>query len=268
MKWFQHYSDGHNDLKLRQVIKKYGMEGYGLYWLCVELVANQGHNLSIKSNEGWEDVLELNSRLKVEMIREMTQFFSEMNLISKSSLSKGILAIPKLAKYSDDYSRKRVRTHSVQSSDKVPLDKNRIDKNRIDNTFEQFWSSYPKKVAKKKAEQAFKKISHSEHEPILKTLAVFRASPQWTKDNGQFIPHAATWLNQERWKDEIQSVAAPPVKPRCKSCGKESSSWINDGGTLLCMDCAGKPKTQNYQNLKSHSETFKSMPNIKIQNHE
>jgi len=30
-----------------------------------------------------------------------------------------------------------------------------------------------------------------------------RGSQQWVKDNGQFIPHAATWLNQERWQDVV-----------------------------------------------------------------
>ena len=31
-------------------------------------------------------------------------------------------------------------------------------------------------------------------------------NPQWQKQNGQFIPHPATWLNQGRWDDDIDSV--------------------------------------------------------------
>jgi hypothetical protein len=26
----------------------------------------------------------------------------------------------------------------------------------------------------------------------------------WLKDNGQFIPHPASWLNNRQWEDEIQ----------------------------------------------------------------
>lgn len=30
-----------------------------------------------------------------------------------------------------------------------------------------------------------------------------KCSDQWTQNNGQFIPHPATWLNQGRWDDEL-----------------------------------------------------------------
>ena len=32
--------------------------------------------------------------------------------------------------------------------------------------------------------------------------------PQWTKDGGEYIPHAATWLNKKRWQDEAPNAAA------------------------------------------------------------
>ncbi|RNF93802.1 hypothetical protein EFK07_03350 [Pseudomonas putida] len=34
-------------------------------------------------------------------------------------------------------------------------------------------------------------------------LAAWSKSHDWTKDSGQFIPHAATWLNGKRWEDEL-----------------------------------------------------------------
>lgn len=33
-------------------------------------------------------------------------------------------------------------------------------------------------------------------------LEAAKKCDQWRKDNGQFIPYPATWLNQERWEDE------------------------------------------------------------------
>ena len=33
-------------------------------------------------------------------------------------------------------------------------------------------------------------------------------SHDWTKDGGQFIPHAATWLNGKRWEDELPAAGA------------------------------------------------------------
>ena len=33
-------------------------------------------------------------------------------------------------------------------------------------------------------------------------------SAQWQRDNGQYIPHPATWLNQGRWDDELTPAGA------------------------------------------------------------
>ena len=35
------------------------------------------------------------------------------------------------------------------------------------------------------------------------------STDQWRKDAGAFIPHPATFLNQERWKDEREVKVAP-----------------------------------------------------------
>ena len=37
MKWFKHDSNANTDAKLKRVRMKYGMQGYGLYWYCLEI---------------------------------------------------------------------------------------------------------------------------------------------------------------------------------------------------------------------------------------
>lgn len=39
--WFPHDYDAHADLKIRALIKKYGLEGYGRWWVVVEQLASQ-----------------------------------------------------------------------------------------------------------------------------------------------------------------------------------------------------------------------------------
>ena len=70
--------------------------------------------------------------------------------------------------------------------------------------FEVWWSHYPKRVAKKKARQIWEKLNPSREqvERMLSTLAWQRKTPQWLKENGEFIPHPTTYLNQERFDDE------------------------------------------------------------------
>lgn len=76
----------------------------------------------------------------------------------------------------------------------------------FDNSFEKFWSSYPKKIAKQQALKAWNKINPDEEltAEILASLEQQKRSVQWTKDNGQYIPYPATWLNGARWEDESE----------------------------------------------------------------
>lgn len=74
--------------------------------------------------------------------------------------------------------------------------------------FDKFWQAYPRKVSKKEAQKSWKKINPSLElfEKILKALEMVKQTEQWKKDNGKFIPYPATWLNQERWTDEIKMM--------------------------------------------------------------
>lgn len=73
--------------------------------------------------------------------------------------------------------------------------------------FDAFWKLYPRKVNKKKSKEKFIKICTDEekYNEIMKGLKVQITSEQWKKDNGQFVPHPTTWLNGERWLDEVEN---------------------------------------------------------------
>ena len=70
--------------------------------------------------------------------------------------------------------------------------------------FEAFWNAYPRQDAKKAALTAWNKLAPDEAllNAILRALEQQRASPQWTKDGGQYIPLPAVWLNGRRWEDK------------------------------------------------------------------
>lgn len=78
----------------------------------------------------------------------------------------------------------------------------------IKEMFDLFWNAYPKKINKKGALNSFKKIKHLDKELslILDAIERLKQSNDWIKNNGQFIPYPATFLNQERWKDEVATV--------------------------------------------------------------
>ena len=69
--------------------------------------------------------------------------------------------------------------------------------------FEAFWKKYPRKIAKQKAAAAWRRLSLWKH-TLKICLDVDRriTLPDWIKENGKYIPHPATYLNQRRWEDE------------------------------------------------------------------
>lgn len=82
---------------------------------------------------------------------------------------------------------------------------NNQTKIRSDEMFDAFWKAYPKKVAKAKARMVWGKLNIDDKlfSQVMAALKLQRQSDQWAKDGGQYIPHPTTWLNGQRWEDEI-----------------------------------------------------------------
>lgn len=81
---------------------------------------------------------------------------------------------------------------------------NKINNDIKESRFARFWSVYPRHVAKPNARKAFDKINPDDGllETMIQAIEQQKRSDQWSRDNGQYIPHPATWLNQRRWEDE------------------------------------------------------------------
>jgi hypothetical protein len=69
-----------------------------------------------------------------------------------------------------------------------------------------FWECYPLKVKRPKANTAFLKLKPDRAllDRMLDAIDRQKQSRAWRKDNGQFIPHPATWLNNRQWEDSVQ----------------------------------------------------------------
>ena len=88
-----------------------------------------------------------------------------------------------------------------EKENEIEIEKEIEYKSKKAEFFERFWQAYPRKVGRVKAEAAFKKVDVPE-DVLMAALESHKRSDQWKKDNGQFIPHPATWLNGKRWEDE------------------------------------------------------------------
>lgn len=74
--------------------------------------------------------------------------------------------------------------------------------------FKKFWAVYPRKVSKGNAEKWFKKNNPSKDvvELMVQKLEILKKTEQWEKNNGQYIPYPASWLNAKGWEDEINDT--------------------------------------------------------------
>ena len=107
MKWYKHDANANCDAKLRKVRLKYGMEGYGLYWYCLELIAQnvEKHNLSFELEHDAE-IIAADVGIHFELVQEMMVFMVELGLFEQEN---GIITCLKLAKRTDEYTSKLIK---------------------------------------------------------------------------------------------------------------------------------------------------------------
>lgn len=122
--------------------------------------------------------------------------------------------------------------------------------------FERFWSCYPKRIGKGAALKSWEKLEQTEEFFLKIILAVdaqkrFRGKveqanrlvpermrkflPEW--------PHPSTWLNQQRWEDEIPSTSETVDKiqnEKAEKCDCGKTATIPIDSRWFCSWCYSK----------------------------
>ncbi len=78
--------------------------------------------------------------------------------------------------------------------------------------FEQFWTLYPRRLARKDAERAWRKIPPFKQIDVVNALKNHVRLWEQKGTEKQYIPYPASWLNGARWEDEID---LGPEMPQC-----------------------------------------------------
>jgi phage replication O-like protein O len=99
-----------------------------------------------------------------------------------------------------------IKGDDLLSSKEIPTKETITKEKRILQYFDAFWTVYPKKKNRGDAEKAWSKIKFGDGllNKILTTIEKAKKSSDWKKDNGQFIPYPASWLNAKGWEDEFK----------------------------------------------------------------
>lgn len=117
------------------------------------------------------------------------------NLSQTTVTSSSLLSCPVLCSETSNVGNGRVPPHpSIDPfAPKTP-----------DDGFAEFWAAYPCKVKKVEAARSWARLKPSAElqARILAAIEVQKRWEKWTKEQGQFIPQPANWLEGRQWEDE------------------------------------------------------------------
>ena len=211
---------------------RFPLEGIGFFTeLCIILTTTPDHNIQLKTDVDFEYLC---SKMKCEKDKAtaIIEVLLMTGKIHKELWEKAnVIVIPDLLDSLQDAYLKRetdiitinqivssyinavsdtgnICLSSNQSLKETKENKTKPDKIIVDSTFDVYWSAYPVKVSKKKAQDIYFKLEKKNALPDIDThikiINKWKQTENW-KDI-KFIPHPTTWLNQERWNDEIPEI--------------------------------------------------------------
>ncbi len=107
------------------------------------------------------------------------------------------------------------KTHVYISKDK---ENNKNSKSNDSIDFDLFWDDFKPRVNKAEAKKAWKKLNASDRQAALDGVKRYAQTGKYKEcmrtKIWQYMPHAATWLNQRRWEDEdLRAVVPSHHKP-------------------------------------------------------
>lgn len=103
------------------------------------------------------------------------------------------------------------RDIGIEDSTTIPND-NILPTSSPKINFVDFWNIYPNKDSKKLAEAKWNRLPKTTQKIIMEDIPKRKKSHQWIQDGGEYVPMASTYINQERWNDEIRLTS----KANCK----------------------------------------------------
>lgn len=150
MDWFKHDSNANLDEKLQEVLLDYGLEGYGLYWYCLELIVGRisQDNITFELKHDAR-IIARNTGSTPQKVEEMMRKFVQLGLFENENGSITCFKVAKrLMTSATSNPQMRVLIQNIKSDqlnenkelevasrhrhDEVMPDKIRLDKKRIE----------------------------------------------------------------------------------------------------------------------------------------
>ena len=95
------------------------------------------------------------------------------------------------------YSKSNEYYLCITQKEPIRVQERPVEKDKQEG-FGDWWSAYPRKIAKKPASQAWAALSKTDKKAARAGLNTYEFSKET-----RYIPHPATWLRQRRWEDAV-----------------------------------------------------------------
>lgn len=259
MQWFKHDATANADAKLKKVRIKYGLEGYGLYWYCLELIAGEVSKDKLTFElEHDAEIISHDTGVHYERVNEMMAYMVDLGLFERDSgvvtclkmaqrLDQSMTSNPGMRKIISDIKTKNHDGVMTQSGI-VMQDKNRIEENREDknntsvaiapvkqvrmkksNSFKDFYSIYPAHRKGGTDATAWKKwktcrLTDDDAEQAIAWLSIALNISGWSNSN--YVPGITKFIEEKRWLTPL------PNQQSTTGVDMDSTDWIGTGDIL------------------------------------
>lgn len=149
MKWYKHYSNMRLDVKIKRLIKQYGIEGYGLYNYILETIAfNLNPEKPIPAIE--ENYIDIAEDIKMEStkVEDIILFCIKQGLFEIDENTQQLMCFkllkhldntlssnPEIKKILNNFDNLKKLEETSSDLKQIRLDKIRIDKNRLEEEY-------------------------------------------------------------------------------------------------------------------------------------
>ena len=207
--YFSHDYNSRNDEKIKFLIRKHGLLGYGLFWSIIEDLYNNANALRT-DYEGIAYDFRIDVSIVKSVINDFDLFVFDEDVFGSLSVQKRIDERDSKSVKARESAHKRwtnanamqsqCEGNAIKESKEKEIKESKVNKvNIIDEDFDRFWDLYDYKKSRDKAEKAWKTLNKEE-----KALALQHA-PLYVKStpDKQFRKHPTTYLNNKNFNDEI-----------------------------------------------------------------
>ena len=231
--YFSHDNDMRNDEKIKAIRHNFKHDGYSVWNMILEKLCKAdnfkikytGIDLELMAGDFEIDTARLKDMIdyfiKIDLLQNETDYIYSKHFIDRlqplfskrERQRKGLsLAITKnkgviVSESTQSKVKERKGKESKVNITTTTSGKPDKPKSKIEQDFDTFWSVYPKKKSRHDATRAWKKAK-PDITAVLSALSWQKASADWVKDNGQYIPHPATYINRGGYLDENPSQYA------------------------------------------------------------